>query len=263
MPNIDVLVHGATGKMGREVLAAASAEEDIRIVAAVCRQPRGDTLSAPDGGDAIPLFTSLSDALQAARPRVMVDFTNAMAALPAALEAAKIGACSVIGSSGLGEADLERLDSAASEHSVGIMVVPNFAIGAVVMMQLAKLAAPHFSYVDIIEMHHEAKIDSPSGTALNLAQGLAHLGRFQRKESEREPLPGARGAEVNGVGVHSVRMPGRSAHHEVVFGATGQTFTLRHDALGRDCYMPGVILAIREVVNQKGLMVGLERLLGL
>ena len=263
MAPIDVVVHGATGKMGREALAAIAGESDIRTVAAVCRQDRGDTLTAPDGSASIPLFTSLPDALAATKPQVMADFTNATAALPAALAASQAGISSVIGSSGLVEADFEQLRTAAGEHSVGILVVPNFAIGAVVMMQLAKLAAPHFQYVDIVEMHHEAKIDSPSGTALALARNLAREGDFRRNVSEKEPLAGTRGGEVDGVGVHSIRMAGRSAHHEVIFGATGQTFSLRHDTLGRDCYMPGVLLAIREVVKQKGLVIGLERLLGL
>ena len=263
MPTIDVVVHGATGKMGREVLEAIAGEPDIHTVGAVCRQDRGDSLTATDGVTSIPLFTSLADALEACKPRVVVDFTNAAAALLAALTAAQAGIGSVIGSSGLVEADFEQLNAAVEEHSVGILVVPNFAIGAVVMMQLAKRAAPHFQYVDIIEIHHEAKIDSPSGTALALAQSLAQENEFLRNRSEKEPLAGTRGGEVNGVGVHSVRMAGRSAHHEVVFGTTGQTFTLRHDTLGRDCYMPGVLLAIREVVKQKGLVIGLERLLGL
>ena len=263
MSTIDVVVHGATGKMGREVLAAIASEQDIRTVGAVCQQDRGDILTATDGTTSIPLFTSLPDALEASKPQVMADFTNAAAALPAALAAAQAGIGSVIGSSGLVEADFERLRTAADEHSVGILVVPNFAIGGVIMMQLAKRAAPYFQYVDIVEMHHEAKIDSPSGTALALAQTIAQEGNFQRNHSEKEPLPGTRGGEVNGVGVHSIRMAGRSAHHEVIFGATGQTFSLRHDTLGRDCYMPGVLLAIREVVKQKGLVIGLERLLGL
>ncbi len=263
MSTLDVVVHGATGKMGREVLTAISGAPNIRTVAAICRQDRGDTLSAPDGADSIPLFTSLSDALASAKPQVVADFTNAAAALPAALTAAEAGICTVIGSSGLVEADFHKLSRAAEEHAVGILIVPNFAIGAVIMMQLAKRAAPYFQYVDIIEMHHEAKIDSPSGTALALAQGVAEAGDFLRNRSEKEPLAGTRGGEVDGVGIHSIRMAGRSAHHEVVFGTTGQTFSLRHDTLGRDCYMPGVLLAIREVVKQKGLVIGLERLLGL
>jgi 4-hydroxy-tetrahydrodipicolinate reductase len=263
LSTIDVLVHGATGKMGREVLSAIAHQTDIRTVAAVCRQDRGDALLDPEGTTSIPLFTSLPDALKATKPNVMADFSNAAAALPAALAAAQAGIPSVIGSSGLVEPDLETLSIAADEHSIGILVVPNFAIGAVIMMQLAKRAAPYFQYADIVETHHEAKIDSPSGTALALAQGLAQAGDFLRNQSEREPLEGARGGELNGVGVHSIRMAGRSAHHEVIFGTTGQTFSLRHDTLGRDCYMPGVLLAIREVVNQKGLVIGLERLLGL
>lgn len=263
MTPIDVVVHGATGKMGREVLAAIAPETDVETVAAVCFQPRGDTLSVPDGSSTIPLFNSLSKALQTTKPQVMVDFTNAAAALPAALHAAGAGVHSVIGSSGLSEGDLQRLDSAAGEHSVGIIVAPNFAIGGVVLMQLAKQAAPYFQYVDIIEMHHQGKIDSPSGTALALARSLAEGRQFQRNQPEKEPLEGTRGGDVNGVSVHSIRMAGRSAHHEVIFGTAGQTFSLRHDTLGRDCYMPGVLLAIREVVKQKGLVVGLEGLLGL
>ena len=263
MSTIDVVVHGATGKMGREVLTAISAAPDIRTVAAVCHQDRGDTLVTHDGTNSIPLFTSLPDALESAKPQVVADFTNAAAALPAALEAVAAGIGTVIGSSGLAETDFDRLRTAANEHSVGILVVPNFAIGAVIMMQLAKKAAPYFQYVDIIETHHEAKIDSPSGTALALAQGVAEAGDFLRNMSEQESLAGTRGGEVDGVGVHSIRMAGRSAHHEVVFGTTGQTLSLRHDTLGRDCYMPGVLLSIREVVKQKGLVIGLERLLGL
>ena len=132
-----------------------------------------------------------------------------------------------------------------------------------VLKKLAEQAAPYFDYVDIIESHHEAKIDAPSGFAMALAGSLSSGKQFKRNQTERENLPATRGGEVGGVTVHSVRMPGRSAHHEVIFGAAGQTVTLRHDTLGRDCYMPGVVRCIRDVVSRPGLVVGLENILGL
>ena len=263
MAPIRVVVHGVTGKMGQEVLATLCREADLTPVAGVCRQPRGETLPLPDRSGAIPLFTSVEDSLKFATPDVMVDFTNASACVDAALHAADAGVHSVIGSSGLSDEQLKQLDTAAREKSVGMVAAPNFAIGAVVMMKLAQQAAPFFEYVDIIEMHHEAKIDAPSGTALALAKTLAEGRQFQRNWTEKEHLSGTRGGEMHGIGVHSLRMAGRSAHHEVIFGTSGQTLSIRHDTLSRDCYMPGVVRAIREVVNQKGLVVGLENLLGL
>ena len=263
MASIRVVVHGATGKMGSQVLAVLCNEPDMEPVGAVDIQTIGETLLLPDGSGTIPLTTSLGDLLGSTAPQVMVDFTNASAGVSAALLASSLGVNSVIGSSGLSEGDLAKLEMGAKEHGTGIIVAPNFALGAVLLMQLAKQAAPFFEYVDIIESHHEAKIDAPSGTALALARMLAQEGQFLRNQPEEEPLPGTRGGEVGGVGIHSVRMMGRSAHHEVVFGTAGQTLTLRHDTLGRDCYMPGVVLAIRHVVGQKGLVVGLEKILGL
>jgi 4-hydroxy-tetrahydrodipicolinate reductase len=159
--------------------------------------------------------------------------------------------------------DLHTLEGIAGEHDIGIIVAPNFALGAVLLMHLARKAAPFFEYADIIEAHHEAKIDAPSGTALAIAKAIAQDKQYERNQPEKEPLPGTRGGEYNGVGIHSVRMAGRIAHHEVIFGTTGQTLILRHDTVGRDCYMPGVMRAIREVVNLKGLVVGLDKILGL
>ena len=263
MGAISVVVQGATGRMGREVLAALCREEDLRPVGAVCRQPRGDSLPLPDGSGNVPLSTRLEQVLDAARPQVLVDFTNAETLMAAAPVAANRGINVVTGTSGLTEANLQELEGVASNRGVGIIIAPNFALGAVVLQHLAKQAAPFFDYVDIIEMHHEAKIDAPSGTAMAIARAIAADKTFQRNVTQKENLPGTRGGEHKGVSIHSVRLPGRSAHHEIVFGAAGQTLTLRHDTLGRDCYMPGVVMAIREVVNRKGLVVGLDKLLGL
>ena len=263
MASIRVAVNGATGKMGREVVVALCRESDTEPVGAVCKQQRGDSLDLPDGSGTIPISTNLEEVLSATSPHVLVDFTQAEVSMAAVPTAAKYGINLVIGTTGLSEENLQALEVIAQEQRIGIIVAPNFALGAVVLMHLAKRAAPFFEYADIIEMHHEAKIDAPSGTALAIARAISQDKQYERNRPDREQLPGTRGGEYNGVGIHSVRMAGRSAHHEVIFGTAGQTVSLRHDTLGRDCYMPGVIRAIREVVNLKGLVVGLDKILGL
>ena len=263
MAPIRVAVNGATGKMGREVIAATCREPDMQLVAAICRRERGPSLDLPDGSGSIPLSTSVDEVLSASGAQVLVDFSAAEASMAAAPVAARLGVKLVIGTTGLTEDNLQELDRISREQSIGMIVAPNFALGAVLLMHLARQAAPFFEYADIIETHHEAKIDSPSGTALAIARAIAQDKEYRRNLPEKEPLPGTRGGEYHGVGIHSLRMAGRIAHHEVIFGTAGQTVSLRHDTLGRDCFMPGVIRAIRDVVNSKGLVVGLDKILGL
>ena len=223
------------------------------------------SLPLPDGSGVIPYSSDLGALLAQCRPQVVVDFTNAQGALSAARTAAPQGVHLVIGSTGLEEAHLQEIETLCREHEIGAVVAPNFALGAVLLIHLAKQVARFFPYADVIEMHHEAKIDAPSGTALALAQALATARQepFQRPEPERESLEGTRGGGFQGVSIHSVRMPGRLAHHEVILGTKGQTLSLRHDTISRECYMPGIIAAIQHVVQSKGLTVGLERILGL
>ena len=261
MAAIRVVIHGATGKMGVETVAAVARESDLQLVGAVCRQERGAALPTPSG--AVPLSTDLSQMLDDTSPDVLVDFTNAAACMEAARAAAARRINLVLGSSGLTADHLAQLDALANDNGVGIIVAPNFALGAIVLKKLAEQAAPFFDYVDIIESHHEMKIDAPSGFSLALAHSLAEQKQFRRNQAEKENLPETRGGSINGVTVHSVRLPGKSAHHEVVFGAAGQTITLRHDTLSRDCYMPGVIRCIRESAARPGLVAGLENVLGL
>ena len=262
---IKVLVHGVLGKMGTEVLAAVCREPDLEPTCGVDRDADDDYLSLPDGSGRIPISSDLEATIRMCRPQVMVDFTNAEASIAGCRVAAANGVNLVVGTTGLSEDTLRELDGLAQEHQVGAFVAPNFAIGAVLIMHLARGLGKYFDYADIVEMHHEAKIDSPSGTALALARNLRE-GRddpFTRPTPEKEPIEGARGGELEGVSIHSVRMPGRMAHHEVILGTQGQTLSLRHDTINRECYMPGVVLAIREVVKSKGLVVGLDKLLGL
>ena len=263
MANLRVAVNGATGKMGREVIAALSREPDMEPVGAVCLQDRGASLDLPDGAGAIPQSTSLEDILKNTSPDVLVDFTHAEASMAASRIAAGRGTQLVVGTTGLSEEDIEELDRLSRERGIGIIVAPNFALGAVLLMHLARQAAPFFEYAEIIESHHENKIDAPSGSALAMARAMAEGGQFKLNRPKKETLPGTRGGQYNGISIHSVRMAGRSAHHEVVLGTAGQTLSLRHDTLSRDCYMPGVMRAVREVVKLKGLVVGLDKILGL
>jgi 4-hydroxy-tetrahydrodipicolinate reductase len=258
-----VLIHGIFGKMGREVLHALGTTPDLTPVGGVDIQIPDSSLSLTNG-ESLPLFTNIQEAIQVSQPQVMVDFTTASSSIIAAQHAIPFKIHQVIGTTGLNPKDLDLLDALAKEHGVGVIVAPNFALGAVLLIHLAGLAARFFDHAEIMEAHHEAKVDAPSGTALAIANALAagHGGPFSRPSPQTEPVEGSRGADQSGVSIHATRMPGRLAHHEVVLGTTGQTITLRHDTINRECYMPGVIAAIRKVVEYKGLVVGLEKILG-
>ena len=145
------------------------------------------------------------------------------------------------------------------------MIAPNFAIGAVVMNHISRIAAPFFDYADLTEMHHENKIDAPSGTALAIAEATSQgkKGDFKSPDPEKELVPGTRGGTLRGINIHSARMPGRVAHHELVFGALGQTLTIRHDSINRESFMPGVLMAIKYVKQTQGFTVGLDKVMGL
>ena len=263
MAPLRAIVHGAAGRMGRETLAALSRDPDLEPVGAVDLASLGDDFPLPDGAGAIPYATSLEVVLSRCQGDVVVDFTNASACMAAAQTATAHGLHLVTGTTGLSDADLESLADLSRRHEVGIIVAPNFALGAVLLNHLARIAARFFDYVDIFEAHHEAKFDAPSGTALALARAIASEKRFIRPEPQKEPLPGTRGGDYDGISIHSTRMPGRLAHHDVVFGAAGQTLSLRHDTLSRECFMPAVMLAVKEVVKRRELVVGLEEILGL
>ena len=263
MTRINVVIHGALGKMGREVANAVCREPDLVPVAAADIGAQPGTYPLPDGSGAVPLSDSLGDVL--ADAHVVVDFSNAEGAMSAIRTASAHGVNTVVGSTGLSESDYHEAGALATQHQVGILIAPNFAMGAVLMIHLAREAARFFDYAELTEMHHEAKIDAPSGTALAIA-GAAVEGKggaFTAVAAEKELIAATRGGTMQGVSIHSARMPGRMAHHELVFGALGQTLTLRHDSINRESFMPGVVMAIREAVKGPGLTVGLENIMGL
>ncbi|MEW6033980.1 MAG: 4-hydroxy-tetrahydrodipicolinate reductase [Chloroflexota bacterium] len=261
---VRVIVHGALGRMGREVTAGLSREPDIQIVGGVDKLSAGDSLNLPDGSSAT-LSTDLAALLSSHHTDVVVDFSVAEAAMSAARTVTKSGVNMVIGTTGLSPENLAEIDHLCQINAVGAVVAPNFALGAVLLMHLAEVASRFFDYAEILELHHEKKLDAPSGTAISTARAMAEArGRpFLHPQVQKEILGGTRGGEMQGIAIHSVRLPGLLAHQEVILGGPGQTLTLRHDTLSRECYMPGVILAVREVVKRKGLTYGLDKLLGL
>jgi len=262
---IRVVVHGALGRMGREVLSALCRDGELEAVGAVDLKAVRERLPLPDGSGEIPLSPDLGQILSSSRPNVMVDFTVASATMPAVRLASSRGVNLVIGTTGLSAEDVAEIDGLCRQGDVGAVVAPNFSLGAVLMIHMAKLVARYFDYAEVIEMHHEGKVDAPSGTALATAKAMVEVrGKpFNYPALAKESLAGTRGGQWEGVGIHSVRLPGLLAHQEVILGAPGQTLTIRHDSISRESFMPGVILAIKQVVGVKGLVYGLEKLLGL
>jgi 4-hydroxy-tetrahydrodipicolinate reductase len=265
MERVKVLVHGVLGKMGQEVLRAISRDPKLEAVAGVDVKASKKEILLPDGTSSIPLSRDLESVLQSCHPDVLVDFTTAEAAMPAVRTAVKHGIALVVGTTGLSDADLNEIKSLCKKNKVGAVVAPNFAIAAVVMMHLAKVAARYFDYAEIIELHHEQKLDAPSGTALATARDMVQNrgSDFTHVLAKKENVVGSRGGELGGVALHSVRMPGLLAHQEVILGAPGQTLRIRLDQINREAFMPGVILAIKKAAELKEAVFGLDKLLGL
>lgn len=258
---VRVVVSGS-GNMGSQVLAALEEAEGLEPVGVV--EPILESNTNLDMTDLLVL-SDPNEMFAQTNPDVVVDFTNA-AFTPTLIEACLAHEVRpVIGTSGQADDFIGSLRNQLDAVSLGGVIAPNFALGAVILMHLAKIAAPHFDAVEVTELHHDGKVDSPSGTAIATAQLMREArGRdFSYRTSDLEALPGARGAELGGVGLHSVRLPGLVAHQEVIFGGKGQTLTLRHDSTGRDSFMPGVVLAVREVMQCEGLVYGLDTLIGL
>lgn len=256
-------MNGACGRMGSTICDAVNGAEDMRLVACVDIHD-----ASPEGGDTFkgaPYYKGLETALAQAKPDVVIDFTHPSVVAGNIEKTLAAGVATVVGTTGLSDETVRKLSAAAPE--VPLFVAPNFTTGAVLMMEFSKIAARFFPDVDIIEMHHDGKADAPSGTAVRTARMVAanrtEASKAPGRETELAGMEGARGAEVDGVHVHSVRTAGHVASQEVIFGSAGQTLTIRHDSIDRASYMPGVLLAVREVRKHPGLTIGLENLMGL
>ncbi len=247
-----VAVIGARGRMGRAVCAAVEAAEGLELGPQL---DLGDSLDDLAGADVAVVFSV---------PDVVVEHT---------LACVEQGVHAVVGTTGWDDARLGRVRDALAARTasggseVGVLVAPNFALGAVLLMRFAALAAPYYESVEVIELHHPDKVDAPSGTARHTAAGIAAAraaaGCAPMPDATTTALDGARGAEVDGVRVHAVRLRGLIAHEEVLLGGPGEILTLRHDSLDRSSFMPGVLLGVRQIASRPGLTVGLEHLLDL
>jgi 4-hydroxy-tetrahydrodipicolinate reductase len=240
-----VAVLGAKGRMGTEAVAAISDAKDLQLVAQL------------DLGDSL-------DQLVTSGAQVVVDFTHPDAVMKNLEFAITNGISVVVGTTGFDDAKLAKLKTLlAANPKVGALIAPNFALGAVLMMQFSEVAAKYFESVEIIELHHANKVDAPSGTAVRTAQMITDARKKNNKakmpDATKDAIAGARGATVGDVPIHSVRSHGYVAHQEVIFGDPGETLSIRHDSINRAGFMPGVLLGVREVVKHPGLTVGLEK----
>ena len=266
MKKIRVFVAGASGRMGQEAIRALLKQDDLLLVGASDTRHQGMdvgfVVGVPRVGVDItgPLDTEF---LRGSRADVLVDFTNPQSVLKNAKTAIIAGVVPVIGTTGLDEAEIDEIRALVKKENVGAFLAPNFAIGAILMMRFARETAKYFPNVDIIELHHDQKLDAPSGTAIKTAEVMLEVREpmVQGHPNEYEKIPGARGADIGGIHIHSVRLPGLIAHQEVIFGGLGQSLIIRHDAFSRETYMPGVMLAIRKATELTDLVIGLENFL--
>lgn len=262
---IRLAITGPGGQMGQHLVRALQRAPDIHLVAAISPRHAGCDVGeiAGIGALGLPVTDDLATTLAKTCPDVLVDFTRPDAAAGIAEQALRSGVRPVIGTSGLNESEIDRLRAFTETSQLSALLASNFALGAVLMMRFAREAARYFEHAEVLELHHDKKRDAPSGTSLQTVSELLSV-RPQFSDpcvQGQELLPGARGAEKDGVRIHSVRLPGLLAHQEVLFGSEGQLLTLRHDAFDRSCYMPGVLLAVRKIVDLRGFLVGLESVL--
>ena len=254
-------VLGAAGRMGQEVCRAVSGDPSLRLTARIDPTARDHdaTGHATSGFDDIAALSGVD---------VVVDFTHPDAVMANLQSSIERGVSAVVGTTGF---DAERLAQVErwlqDAPHVGVLIAPNFALGAVLTQHFATIAARFYDAAEVVELHHERKVDAPSGTAASTARAIAAARRAAGRTPPPEPtthgLDGARGADVDGVRVHAVRLPGLVAHEEVMFGSDGELLTIRHDSIDRSSFMPGVLLAVKAVRNRPGITLGLEALLGL
>lgn len=247
---INVAVCGANGKMGQEVIKAVEADDNMTLVAKI---------DIKDGE-----FATIKDAKNSVKIDVLVDFTQPKSIYENALYCLNNGINIVVGTTGLSDEEIDELKNLAQKAGLGCLIAPNFSTGAVLMMKFAQMASKYFDNAEIIELHHNQKKDAPSGTAVKTALMMAgeNTNFTTGNCQEVETIKGARGANsYNNIHIHSVRMPGYIASQEVIFGASGQILTIRHDSMNRECYMDGVLRAVRYVNENHNFVYGLENIL--
>lgn len=262
-----VMVCGAGGKMGREVVKAVHADAELVMAGGIDPSQAGNDVGTVAGIESlhIPMAASLDEVIGENKPDVIVDFTSPAIIFENAKKILGAGVHIVIGTTGLSQEQRDELAAIGKANNANCLVAPNFSLGAVLMMKVSAELAQYFPNVEIIELHHNHKYDAPSGTAvltaklINEAKAAANV--VATEDLTRESLPGARGAKVDDVTIHSVRLPGYVAHQEVIFGGYDEALVVRHDSLSRLSFMPGVVLACKKIVEHPGLTYGLEHYL--
>jgi 4-hydroxy-tetrahydrodipicolinate reductase len=264
MDTIRVLVAGICGRMGKLVAEAVRATPDTLLVGGVDPLGAGADMAEIIGGrrSGMTIDGELAPAIARTLPSAMVDFTAPAVVMGNLRTALSRRVACVVGTTGLTQEDLDEVAGLCAQHDAAALVAPNFSVGAVLMMRFAAEAASRYEYAQVLEMHHPGKKDAPSGTAMLTARRIAEAkGEAMRlPQPEHVSLDGVLGGELSGIGVHAMRMDGFVADQRVVFGGPGETLTIEHRTIGRECFVPGVLLALRKVVQQKGLVVGLENL---
>lgn len=257
--SINVIIAGPRGKMGSEAVQMVTNSPGLKLVA--CLDRTNNEIKINDIN--IPVFDNPETCFQSVNADVFVDLTVPEVGYKHTKTAIQYNLRTVIGTTGFTEDQLNELSAITKDKKLGCIIAPNFAIGAVLMMQFAKTAAKYFPDVEIIEKHHDNKLDAPSGTAKKTAALIKETRIYKKQghEDEMETIKGARGGELSGIRIHSVRLPGLVAHQEVIFGGSGQTLTIKHDSYNRGSFMEGINLSIEKVMNLDGLIYGLENIL--
>ena len=263
---INVILAGPRGRMGSQAVEMILENKDqFNLAACIDRKNNGMHLKDIEGLPdlSIPIFEDPEECFQETEADVFIDLTIPETGYRNTKAAILHNIRPVVGTTGFTEEQIRDLSSICEEKQLGAIIAPNFAIGAVLMMKFSKMAAAYFPDVDIIEKHHDQKLDAPSGTAVKTAELMKETrdSKKQGHEDEQETLPGARGAEVDGMRIHSVRMPGLVAHQEVIFGGKGQTLTIKHDSINRDSFMEGIKFSVKQVMDLEKLVYGLENIL--
>lgn len=260
---IKIVVAGFKGRMGSTATHMVIDHEGFELVGVLDPIAEEKNLSElPEYGIDVPIFNE-KEGLVTVKPDVWIDFTIPKYSVEHTRFALENGIAPVVGTTGFDEETVADLIALSKEKAVGGLIAPNFAVGAILMMQFAQRAAEFFPDVEIIELHHDKKLDAPSGTAIKTAEMISKTrkAKTQGNPDEKETLPGARGADFEGMRIHSVRLPGLVAHQQVQFGGEGEGFTIRHDSYDRSSFMTGVAIGCEKVVNLKELVYGLDQLL--
>jgi 4-hydroxy-tetrahydrodipicolinate reductase len=262
--SIRVGVFGAGGKMGTTVCQAVVDASGLDLVAAVDPHHAGIDLGQLGVTGSNVQVSSKANALREAGAEVAIDFTVIDAARENLVWCAENDVHAVVGTTGFTDAELADFGERFDRSEANAVIAPNFAIGAILMMRFAEMAAPYFESAEIIELHHDLKIDAPSGTSVRTAQRMAAASKeWGDDPTTKVVAEGARGGLVSGIPIHSVRLRGMVAHQEVLLGTTGQSLSIRHDSYDRSCFMPGVVIAVQKVADTPGLTIGLDALLAL